>query len=96
MFIRLQIQAHDALKKIMLDGGHAPLLEHTTRRIYDIIKTAETNEAFANSFDWECAEAFDRHTAKGYDDLVMLVAEDDLMPEDLLDLLTRYNIIKED
>ncbi len=96
MFIRLRIQAHDALKKIMLDGDHAPLFDHTTRRIYDIIKTAETNEAFANSFDWECAEAFDGQAAEGYDDLVMLVAEDDSMPEDLRDLLTRYNIIKED
>lgn len=95
MFVRLRIKAHDALKNYM-HGDHAPLFDHTTRLIYNIIKTAETNEAFANSFDWECAEAFDGQTAECYDDLVMLVSEDDSMPDDLRDLLTRYNIINED
>lgn len=94
MFVRLRIMAHDALKNYM-HSDHAPLLDETTHMMYDIIKTAETNEAFANEFDFECANAFHDETADDYDDLVYMLAED--MTEDLRDLLTRYNIInKED
>jgi len=93
MFIRLRIQAHDALKQVMLDNDHAPLFDHTTKVIYNTIKTAETDEGFANELDCECADAFDEQTADGYDDLLELFTD---MPEDLRDLLTRYNIIKED
>lgn len=95
MFIRLRMMAHEALKEYM-HGKHPPLYGDTTLRIYDIIKTAETNEAFANSFDMECAEAFDEQTAEGYDDLVMLLNSKKYMPEDLRDLLTRYGITTED
>ena len=59
MFVRLRIQAHNALKKIMLDCDHEPLFDHTTRLIYDTIKTAETDEGFANELDCECENLFD-------------------------------------
>ena len=95
MFVKLRMMAHEALKEYM-HGEHSPLCGDTTLRIYDIIKTAETNEAFANSFDMECAEAFDEQTAEGYDDLVMLLNSKKYMPEDLRDLLTRYGITTED
>ena len=95
MFIKLRMMAHEALKEYM-HGNHPPLYGDTTSRIYDIIRTAETSEAFANSFDMECAEAFDEQTAEGYDDLVMLLSSKKYMPEDLRDLLKRYSIIVED
>ena len=95
MFIRLRIMAHEALKNYM-HGEHEPLNGDTTLRIYDIIKTAETSEAFANSFDMECADAFDEQTADGYDDLVMLLNSKKYMPEDLRDLPTRYGITTEE
>lgn len=94
MFIRLRMMAHEALREYM--HGEHDLFDDTTRRIYDTIKTAETNEAFANSLDWECAEAFNGQTAEGYDDLVNLFDCIDDAPEDLQDLLKRYNIITED
>ena len=93
MFIRLRIQAHDALKKIMLDGDHAPLFDHTTRLIYNTIKTAETDEGFANELDCECTDLFDEQTADGYDDLLSLFAD---IPDALGKLLSRYGIIEED
>lgn len=92
MFIRLRIQAHDALKNYM-HGDHAPLFDRTTRRIYDIIKTAETDEGFANELDCECADLFDEQTADGYDDLLSLFAD---IPDALGKLLSRYGIIEED
>ena len=94
MFVKLRMMAHEALKEYM-HGQHAPLYGDKTQLIYDIIKTAETCEAFANSFDMECAEAFDEQTAEGYDDVVMLLSSKKYMPEDLRDLLTRYSIITE-
>ncbi len=92
MFVKLRMMAHEALKEYM-HGEHEPLYGDKTQLIYDIIKTAETSEAFANSLDMECAEAFDEQTAEGYDDVVMLLCSKKYMPEDLRDLLTRYGII---
>ena len=91
MFVRLRMMAHEALKEYM-HGKHPPLYGDTTLRIYDIIKTAETSEAFANSFDMECADAFSDETADGYDDIVMILGSKRYMPEQLRDLLTRYGI----
>lgn len=93
MFIRMRIKAHDALKIIMLDGDHAPLLDNTTSLIYDTIKTAETDDGFANELDLECENLFDERTAEGYDDLLSLF---DDIPEELGQLLSRYGIIEED
>ena len=77
-----------------VDSGSVHIVDDL---VYDIIKTAETCEAFANSFDMECAEVFDEQTAEGYDDVVMLLSSKKYMPKDLRDLLTHYNIInKED
>lgn len=93
MFIRLRIKAHDALKKIMLDGDHAPLFDHTTRLIYDTIKAAETDECFANELDCECAYIFDEQTADGYYDFLSLFSD---IPDSLGELLSRYGIIEEE
>ena len=84
MFIRIRTRAHEALKRIMLDDNHAPLLGSTVKVIYNTIKTAETDEAFANELDEVCAEAFYEQTAEGYDDLLQLFA---FPTSDLLKLL---------
>ena len=91
MFVRLRIMAHEALKNYM-HGDHEPMYDDTIRRIYAVIATAETSEAFANSFDMECADAFSDETADGYDDIVMILGSKRYMPEQLRDLLTRYGI----
>lgn len=93
MFVRLRIQAHNALKKIMLDCDHEPLFDHTTRLIYDTIKTAETDEGFANELDCECENLFDGRAADGCGDLLSLFAD---IPEELGQLLLRYGIIDKD
>lgn len=72
MFIKIRIRAHEALKRIMLGNDHAPLLNNTVKIIYNTIKTAETDEAFANELDEICADAFCGQTAEGYDDLLQL------------------------
>ncbi len=95
MFVRLRIMAHDALKNYM-HGDHEPMYDDTIRRIYAVIAMAETNEAFANSLDMECAEAFDGQTAEDYDDLVNLFDCLDDAPDGLQDLLTRYGITTEE
>lgn len=95
MFVRLRIMAHNALKDYM-HSDHAPLYDDTTRLIYDIIKTAETNEAFANELDFECANAFNNRMADDYDDLINLFDCLDDAPEGLQHCLRQYNIIKED
>lgn len=91
MFVRLRIMAHDALKHIMLDNDHAPLSDHTTKVIYNTIKTAEIDESFANELDWECANAFNEQTSDGYDDLLELFAH---MPDGLAELLVQHDIIE--
>ena len=93
MFVRLRIKAHNALKKIMLDFDHEPLSDHTTRLIYDTIKTAETDDGFANELDCECENIFDVRTADGYGDLLSLFVD---IPEELGQLLLRYGIIDKD
>ncbi len=92
MFIKLRIMAHEALKQVMLDNDHAPLFDHTTKVIYNTIKTAETDEGFANELDCECADAFDEQTADGYDDLLELFTD---MPDGLAKLLVRHDIIED-
>ena len=95
MFVRLRIMAHDALKNYMM-SDHPPLYDDTTQLIYDIIKTAETDPAFAMAFDNECARAFDGETSNGYDDLVQLFDCLDDTPEELEKFLKYHKIIKED
>lgn len=95
MFVRLRIMAHDALKNYM-HGEHEPLNGDTTLRIYDVIRTAETNTPFADALDFECSMAFDEETAEGYEDLVLLFNSKKYMPEGLRELLTRYGITTED
>ena len=92
MFIKLRIMAHEALKQVMFDNDHAPLFDHTTKVIYNTIKTAETDEGFANELDCECADAFDEQTADGYDDLLELFTD---MPDGLAKLLVRHDIIED-
>lgn len=91
MFIRLRISAHDALKNYM-HGEHGPMYDDTVRLIYDVIKTAETNEAFANALDFECAQAFDGQTADDYDDLVNLFDCLDDAPAGLMQVLAHYGV----
>ena len=91
MFVRLRIQAHEALKQYMLNS-HAPLNEKTTKLIYTIIAEAETDEGFANVFDFECAKLFNEQTAEVYDDLIALIDE---MPPELEDFLKESGLLDE-
>lgn len=93
MFVRLRIKAHEALRNYM-NSDHEPLFDDTTRLIYDVIKTAETNEAFAGAVDFECAMAFEGQTADDYDDLVNLFDCLDDAPEGLERCLKQYGVIK--
>ena len=92
MFIKLRIMAHEALKKAMLDNDRTPLFDHTIKVIYDTIKTAETDDGFANALDCECADAFDEQTADGYDDLLELFTH---MSDGLKKLLVCNDIIED-
>ena len=92
MFIKQRIMAHEALKHIMLDNDHAPLFDHTTRLIYNTVKTAETDEGFANELDCECADFFDEQTAEGFDDVLDLFSHPN---GELRNLLKRHEIITE-
>lgn len=91
MFVRLRIMAHDALKNYM-NAEHEPMYDDTTRLVYDVIKTAETDHGFACELDFECCKAFDEQTAEDYDDIVNLFDCLDDAPDGLRDLLTRYGI----
>ena len=91
MFVRLRIQAHEALKQYMLNS-HAPLNEKTAKLIYAIIAEAETDEGFANVFDFECAKLFNEQTAEEYDDLIALINE---MPPELEDFLKKSGLLDE-
>lgn len=91
MFIKMRMSAHEALKQYMLNS-HAPLNEKTAKLIYAIIAEAETDEGFANVFDFECAKLFDEQTAEGYDDLIELIDE---MPPELEDFLKESGLLDE-
>ena len=91
MFVRLRIMAHEALRNYM-NSDHEPLFNDTTRLIYDVIKTAETNEAFASAVDFECATAFEGQTADDYDDLVNLFDCLDDAPAGLMQVLAHYGV----
>lgn len=95
MFVRLRIMAHDALRNYM--NSDPELYADTAHLISKVIKKAETDVVFANELDFECCKAFNEQTADEYYDLVNLFDCLDDAPDELRDLLTRYDIIhKED
>ena len=94
MFVRLRIQAHDALAQWMVENqnGLSDLDSKTLSVLIDTMSKAGNNRAFANELDEVCANAFDEQTAEGFDDVLDLFRHPN---GELRNLLKRHEIITE-